>query len=73
MSPRGFSYFFNSKVKLPGDRGKGTPWCSISGKTERAGQSLLVGMALCADAPNALGHIVVERENGWLEALRVRR
>ena len=73
MSPRGFSYFFSSQVKLPGDHGKGTPWCSISGKTVRSGQSLLVGMALCADAPNALGHFVIERDNGWLEALRVKR
>jgi hypothetical protein len=73
MSPRGFSFFFSSKVKLPGDRGKGSPWCSISGKTEHGSQSLLVGMALCADAPNALGHFVIERDNGWLEALRVKR
>ena len=73
MSPRGFSYFFSSKIKLPGDKGKGSPWCSVSGKTERSGQPLLVGMALCADAPNTLGHFIVERDNQWLEILRVKR
>jgi hypothetical protein len=32
LSVRGFSTAFFGQVRLPGDRGKGTPWCSLSGR-----------------------------------------
>jgi hypothetical protein len=72
LSPRGFSFFFASKVRLPGERGKGTAWCSVTGKAECGDSSLMVGMVLRADAPNSLGQFVVERAPQWLDILRVR-
>jgi hypothetical protein len=71
LSPRGFAHAFFSAVKLPGDRGKGTPWCSVAGKFEADGEQYMAGMALCAAKPNSLAQFVVELPGEWLELLRV--
>jgi len=71
LSPRGFAHAFFSTVKLPGDRGKGTPWCSAAGKFEADGDQYMVGMAMCAAKPNSLSQYIVELPGEWLELLRV--
>jgi hypothetical protein len=71
LSPRGFANAFFTAVKLPGDRGKGTPWCSAAGKFEADGEQYMAGMALCAAKPNSLSQFVVELPGEWLELLRV--
>jgi hypothetical protein len=71
LSPRGFAHAFFTSVKLPGDRGKGTPWCSAAGKFEADGEQYMAGMALCAAKPNSLSQFVVEVPGEWLELLRV--
>ena len=58
-------------VKLPGDRGKGTPWCSVAGKFEADGEQYMAGMALCAAKPNSLSQYVIDLPGEWLELLRV--
>lgn len=74
LSWHGFTQAFFTNMRLPGDRkGKDTPWCSIAGKFEAAGQPLLAGLVLCADEPNNLSQFVAEHPGQWLDALRVRR
>ena len=73
LSTQGFSNTLFSNVRLPGDRGKGTPWSVIAGRFDAGGQNFLAGVVLCASAPNSLGQFVIERPGQWLDLLRVRR
>ena len=72
LSAKGFSHAFFTNVALPGDRGKGSPWCAIAGKFMADGDPFLVGLACCASQTNGLGHVVVEHEGQWLDVLRIR-
>lgn len=72
LSAHGFPQFFFLNLKLPGNKGIGTPWASIAGRCPIEGGSLLVGMVLCADKVNGLSQTVVEHEGQWRDALRVR-
>jgi hypothetical protein len=73
LSTQGFSNTLFANVRLPGDRGKGTPWSVIAGRFEADQQNILAGLVLCASAPNSLGQFVIERPGQWLDLLRVRR
>lgn len=73
LSTQGFSNTLFANVRLPGDRGKGTPWSVIAGRFEAGQQNLLAGVVLCAAAPNSLGQFAIERPGQWLDLLRVRR
>jgi hypothetical protein len=73
LSSKGFARVLFSHAKLPGDGGKGTPWCSIAGKFQANNENYLAGLVCCADRPNALGQIEVEQTGQWLDVLRVRR
>jgi hypothetical protein len=59
-------------VALPGDRGKGTPWCSIAGRLQVGDRLFLIGLVCCAHQPNALSQFVVQHEGQWLDILRIR-
>lgn len=72
LSSHGFANTFFVNTVLPGNKGKGTPWCTVAGRFECGEQKFLVGLLLCAAAPNSLSQIVVEREAQWLDMLRVR-
>lgn len=72
LSPRGFSHAFFAHALLPGDAGKGTPWCSVAGVFKYEGQAVVVGMVMRTDAPTSLGQTIVENETKWLDALRIR-
>ena len=72
LSSQGFLQAFFNLAALPGDHGKGTPWCSAAGKFEGGGQQYLAGLICCAAAPNSLGEMTVERPGQWLSVLRVR-
>jgi hypothetical protein len=72
LSSQGFLQAFFNLAALPGDRGKGTPWCSAAGKFEGGGQQYLAGLICCAAGPNSLGEMTVERPGQWLSILRVR-
>lgn len=72
LSFQGFTRTFFANIRLPGDRGKATPWCSLAGRAELGGRMFVVGLALQAARPNSLNQHVVDREGGWLDALRVR-
>jgi hypothetical protein len=73
LSTQGFSNTLFANVRLPGDRGKGTPWSVIAGRFEAGQQNILAGIVVYAGAPNSLGQFVIERPGQWLDLLRVRR
>ena len=72
LSAHGFVQAFFVNVRLPDNRGKGTPWCSVVGRAEHDGQVYLVGFVLCAGQKNALGHVEIEHAGRWLDVLRMR-
>lgn len=72
LSVRGFAHQFFINAKLPGQGGKGTPWCSVAGVFKMEGQSVMAGMILRAEAATQLGPRVVEHEAQWLDVLRIR-
>ncbi len=73
LSPAGFSNSFFANCKLPGERGQGTPWCSVSGKYLDGQVRLLLGVVLCAAAPNSLGEFTIDQPTQWMDLLRIRR
>ena len=72
VSSRGFAQRFFANVRLPGDGGKGTPWSAAAGVIKLRGQPLMVGLVLCAAAPNSFGQTTLDREEKWLGCFRVR-
>jgi hypothetical protein len=72
LSTQGFAQSFFNHLVLPGDRGKGTPWCSIAGRLQVGDRMFLVGLVCCASQPNALSQFVVQHEGQWLDILRIR-
>lgn len=73
LSSQGFMNNFFSLVPLPGDHGRGTPWCSLVGRVEGTDQSFLAGMALCAAKPNNVSELQLPHSTAWLDVLRVPR
>ena len=72
LSSQGFLQAFFNLAALPGDHGRGTPWCSAAGKFEGGGQQYLAGLICCAAGPNSLGEMTVDKPGQWLSVLRVR-
>ncbi|MEX2121259.1 MAG: hypothetical protein WD847_16825 [Pirellulales bacterium] len=72
LSTQGFANALFAQQRLLGTPGKDSPWCAVAGRFEAEGRALLVGMLLCAAAPNNLGHFTFERQAQWLDAVRVK-
>jgi hypothetical protein len=72
LSTQGFQHSFFSNVQLPGDRGKGTPWCSVVGRFEVGPRQLLAGLVCVAGRPNSLGQVTVAHTGQWMDVLRVK-
>jgi hypothetical protein len=72
LSSQGFTQLFFHHLALPGDRGRGTPWCSVAGKFDWMHRQYLVGMVCCAASSNGLGQATVQHQGLWLDVLRVR-
>ncbi len=72
LSSHGFAQSFFNKVALPGTRGKGTPWCSIAGKTQVGNRFFLVGLVFSSGSANSLSQVMVQHEGQWLDILRIR-
>lgn len=73
LSVQGFKHAFCNHVPLPGDRGKQTPWCSLSGKVAALHHQYLLGLVACGGQANGLSEIFVEHEGQWLDIARVRQ
>jgi hypothetical protein len=72
LSTQGFTHSFFNNAQLPGDRGRGTPWCAIAGRFETGSQQLLAGLVCCADKPNSQSQHPVAHIGQWMDVLRVR-
>jgi len=73
LSSQGFVNAFFHKVSLPGDRGKGTPWCGVAGKFTAAGQPFLAGLICRAADANGLSAIAIQHDGQWNDVLRIKR
>ncbi len=73
LSVQGFSHSFFNLVSLPGERGKGSPWCSVAGRIPSQNHPVLVGLAARAENANSLGQINIQHEGQWLDVLRIQR
>lgn len=73
LSTQGFAHAFFGELRLPGHQGRGSPMSAIAGPAEIDGRRLLVGVLLCAAAPNEQHLMVVERADRWRDTLRTRR
>lgn len=73
LSSRGFIHLFFRNLALPGDRGRGTPWCALAGPARGPdGQPFLLGMVLQAGEPVYFSCEPVEYETMWRNILDVR-
>lgn len=71
LSAQGFIHRYFQNVRLPGDRGRGTPWCSAAGPARSSGQVFLVGMTCYAVRPNHFSQEVIQHEGDWYRLFRV--
>ncbi len=72
LSAQGFVQSFFNNAGLPGERGKGTPWCAAAGRLQIGQRTFLVGMIFAAEQPNGLGQFTIEHEGQWVDMLRIR-
>jgi len=72
ISSRGFALAFFNRAKLPGEGGKGTPWCAAAGPFKLGKTPIMAGLVMRAAAPASLGHVIIEQEAQWLDVLRVK-
>jgi len=72
LSSTGFAHSFFRHVKLPGEGGKGTPWCAAAGMVKVNDQPVTVGLVLRSQSANNLGQTIVESETKWLDLVRIR-
>ncbi len=72
VSTAGFSNAFFGSVAMPGDRGKGTPWCGLAGRFDAFGKHYLAGLVCYGDDARGLGQLVIEQEGLWRDVLRVK-
>jgi len=72
LSSQGFVQAFFNNLQLPGDKGKGTPWCSVAGRFDTPYGQLLAGLVCHGSAPNGLSQTFVKHEGKWNDTLRVK-
>lgn len=73
LSSQGFVSSFFHNVGLPGEKGKGTPWCAVAGKFNSGDHHYLVGLAFLAEAPNGIGQVPIASDGQWNDMIRIRR
>ncbi len=71
LSSSGFTNMFFSQVPLPGEHGKGTPWCAVAGRVESPAGNFAIGFVGRADEDNGLTQIEIPQQTGWLDVVRI--
>ncbi len=71
LSVQGFTQAFFNHVALPGQQGKGTPWCSLAGKFMTHGHAFVAGLVFRSEKANGVGQVAVRHEAQWLDMLRL--
>jgi len=72
LSSKGFAHTFFQNVRLPGEGGKGTPWCAAAGTFKIKGQPVMAGLIMRTASASSIGQTVVDKEEKWLGCLRVK-
>ena len=72
LSIKGFAHMFFQHVRLPGDGGKGTPWCSAAGVFRVDGQPMVAGMVFRTRSNSSYRQAIIDVEEKWMNMLRVR-
>lgn len=72
ISNRGFAHVLFTQAKLPGDGGKGTPWCAVAGMFRIGKTAVLAGLIMRSASPTNLGQVILEHETQWLDVVRVK-
>ena len=73
LSSQGFVSSFFHNVQLPGDKGRGTPWCSVAGKFNSGDHHYLVGLVFRAAQPNSIGQVAIQSDEQWNDIVRIRK
>jgi len=73
LSTQGFAHAFFQQVRLPGEGGRGTPWCSAAGVMKLDDRPLMVGLVMRTEKPTSHGQTIIVSAEKWLDLLRVRR
>jgi len=71
LSHHGFAATFNRLAKKDEPEGVPSRWVLVAGRAQIGKQSLLLGLGLWADQPNALGRVTLEPHQ-WLDVIRIR-
>jgi hypothetical protein len=71
LSSHGFVRSFFQLVRLPGDKGRETPWCSVAGKFRASGRHYLAGLVMCGQCDNGLNQVEVRHDGLWNDILRI--
>ena len=72
LSAKGFAHSLARHVQLPGEHGRGSPWCLVTGRASLDDKPFGIGMALRTAMPNSLSLIVLESDHQWLDVLRIK-
>ena len=72
LSTQGFAHAFFSHAKLPGEGGKGTPWCSAAGLVKIKGQPIMAGLVLRTASATSHGQAIIASEDKWLDVFRIK-
>ncbi len=72
LSAEGFARTVFAHAKLPGSRGKGSPWCTMAGRFKIEQQTFMIGLIMVAATANNFGESVIEKEHEWLGVLRIK-
>ena len=71
-SVEGFKQSFFNNVSLPGNKGVGSHWSSITGRFSDGDSRYLIGMAFSADTSNPIGEVTVAHDAQWMDVLRIK-
>ena len=71
-SVEGFKQSFFNNVSLPGNKGVGSHWSSITVRFSDGDSRYLIGMAFSADTSNPIGEVTVAHDAQWMDVLRIK-
>ena len=72
LSGKGFAHSLARHVRLPGEHGRGSPWCLVTGRASLENEPFGIGIALRTASPNSLSLVNLESDHQWLDVLRVK-
>ncbi len=72
VSAKGFAHTVFQTCRLPGEGGKGSPWCCAAGILKIEGQPVMAALIMRTDAASSHGQQVIDEPEKWLACLRVK-